>query len=98
MEVKDSNEMAKAVRGFVMTNLAREVNDEVIRRLPIKERESLKGNENSTSQRVKNEYFAFSKASDDFKKVHVDFFVRLGHLSGTHKIKIDRHFRRKPRK
>ena len=99
VEVSDAKEMQDVIRRYVMSNLAREVNDEVIRRLPGKESDSLspKEGQKGTRQRVKNEYFAYTKASDDFTKVHVDFFVRLGNLQGVHKIQIDRHFRRKPR-
>lgn len=86
-------DLSNQIKRFVLSGLADQVNDEVIKRLPKAEKDYLRGMENektrtSSNQTVKNLYYAYTRVSDDFKKVHIDFYVMLGKLSGTQVVEI----------
>ena len=87
-------DLADQIKSFVLSGLADQVNDEVIRRLPRVEKDYLAGMESSNTtsdQTVSNMYYAYTRVSDDFKKIHIDFYVMLGKLLGTQIVEIKEH-------
>ena len=72
------------IKRYVLTGLAKEVNEEVIKRLPKASNDYLAHN-NEGQQTVTNRYYAYTKVSDDYEKVHIDFYVHLGKLSGVYR-------------
>ena len=83
MASTSTEEMMLQVKKYVLSGLAKQVNEEVMKRLPQAEQDYLSHN-NDGNQRVRNRYYAYNRVADDFSKIDIEFYIQLGKLSGRY--------------